>query len=427
MTEYNVHTKPSIKKVAEPLYPHRYKTKAPFGGYGLAGKRHDGESQDAYWPSSIASSTIIDGASVNFTTQAQGESVRFEALDLTSDELKQFGHLYIVSDGVSGCADGTVASRLAVTSVADAYYRALRTQLGKTPPDSYTLEQTLLAAIWAAHYNLRKYDLNLYCYSSKHPKSQTRDFRYGQHKVNDNGDLLCPFCNNRMIALQATMVAVIVRGGWFFAISIGDSRLFQLHNSISQPFGELIPPQASRFLGWRNLQNEHLGRYRGELQNGDHLLLCSDGVIDIYKGQHADRWRQHLTADFQAKDQTLEQLVETNLSGLHNWGNASHNSVFHDDLTIVMCGATSTTAQHTTATSQQTKQAVRSHTLVEREIYKIVNEMGEDRVVQDRLLDLKEVGSQEDDELVEHWRNAYQKYWILKQYFEESAKPELIN
>lgn len=168
------------------------------------------------------------------------------------------GRFFIVADGMGGHAGGEEASRIA-TQVIEAY---LVERWDSVTPTSTLLECALLQA-----------NSEIVQDQQKHPQRSD---------------------------MGTTVVAVIFREQQVYSAHIGDSRLYRLRNAYLQQItqdhtwvaralqlGELTP-QAARTHPYRHILLQCLGREDVEMidvealdvQVGDRLLLCSDGLTE---------------------------------------------------------------------------------------------------------------------------------------------------
>lgn len=178
----------------------------------------------------------------------------FSPSDYEQRHLK--GDLFIVADGMGGHQAGEVASENAVRVVAREYYA--------------DAEQDVRAGLAAA---IRK--ANAYIYEQ------------AQHVAARAG-------------MGTTVVAAVVRGRELYLANVGDSRAYLMrHGEVQQvtrdhSFVEeqvqagLLTREEARNHPQRNVITRALGpkpevqadTYKGELQEGDALLLCSDGLSE---------------------------------------------------------------------------------------------------------------------------------------------------
>jgi serine/threonine protein phosphatase PrpC len=169
---------------------------------------------------------------------------------------RQKGDLYIVADGMGGHQAGDVASRSAVQVVSHEYY---------ADPE-LDPRGSLISAIKQA---------NTYIYD----EAQQTASRAG---------------------MGTTVVAAVVRGKELYLANVGDSRAYLMregkvnqatrdHSFVAdQVRAGLLTPEEARAHPQRNVITRALGSrpevkvdtYGGELQSGDVLLLCSDGLSE---------------------------------------------------------------------------------------------------------------------------------------------------
>jgi protein phosphatase len=182
----------------------------------------------------------------------------FETVQLDRNTL-----LCVVCDGMGGARSGNVASALA----ADVFTQEVR----RSYHGSQDLEQLLERAVKLANYTV--FDQS----------RQLEDFR----------------------GMGTTLVAALIRNRQAIVVNVGDSRAYQVDtqdihqittdHSLVQVMlerGELTPDQARRFPG-KNYITRAIGTesmvecdiYHVDVQQGDCLLLCSDGLSNIIDEQ----------------------------------------------------------------------------------------------------------------------------------------------
>jgi protein phosphatase len=189
----------------------------------------------------------------------------------TSARARARGTLLLVADGMGGHAAGEVASRLAIDTIPDAYYRARRVPI----------QDAIVDAITRAN-------------SAIYESAESDPSRAG---------------------MGCTVVAVVVEGDSFTIGHVGDSRGYLIRNGRARQLtqdhswvamqvaeGVLTLEQAEhhpnrslimRALGRQSSVEVDIGHER--LQAGDVLLLCSDGLTGVvhdeeiaeYAGRHA--------------------------------------------------------------------------------------------------------------------------------------------
>jgi protein phosphatase len=173
------------------------------------------------------------------------------------------GRFFIVADGMGGHAGGQEASRLATKTVQAYLEQTWDTDI---PPDGM-LEQALLEANQAILKDQRQ-----------HPERAD---------------------------MGTTIVVVAFRGKQPWCAHIGDSRLYRLRGAkleqitddhtwvaLAMKMGEIDPDQA-RTHPWRHVLAQCLGRedlrqidiQPVQVQRGDRLLLCSDGLTEELSDQ----------------------------------------------------------------------------------------------------------------------------------------------
>lgn len=174
----------------------------------------------------------------------------------TTEQREAQGLLYVLADGMGGHNAGEVASRLAVETVLDEYYRE----------SAGDVEADLRRAIELAN---------------------ARIYERGQVSKGEAG-------------MGTTVVTVVVRGNELYVGHVGDSRayrargeqIFQLptdHSWVAeQAAKDALAPTDVLTHPYRNLLTRALGYEeeveveinRWSLEQGDILILCSDGLTD---------------------------------------------------------------------------------------------------------------------------------------------------
>jgi serine/threonine protein phosphatase PrpC len=175
------------------------------------------------------------------------------------DELARKGCLAIVADGMGGYEGGHEASQLAVDTVREVYERAFHT-------DPQT---TLLEAFALAHERIRKY-------AEGHPGFQ---------------------------GMGTTCTAVVLRGRRLYFAHIGDSRLYLVdgsqisrltrdHSYVSRLVENgIVRSEDAEKHPQRHILTAALGagtdiladtaEHQIDLQDGDTLILCTDGLWGV--------------------------------------------------------------------------------------------------------------------------------------------------
>ena len=206
-------------------------------------------------------------------------------LGLTDEDLRSRGHLFAVADGMGGHAAGDVASKVAMETVFRTYY----TSSAEAP------EAALRAAIAEANRALLH--------------QAEIDLSYA--------------------GLGTTFVAALLLGTELIVANVGDSRayLFQAghlqqitqdHSWVAEQIaaGVLTHEEAARH-PYRNVITRSLGPdrepapdfFRIDLQPGDVLLLCSDGLSNMIKQEEISAFLSAYPCD-EAADVLLERTLE---------------------------------------------------------------------------------------------------------------------
>ena len=195
----------------------------------------------------------------------------------TSAQARAYGTLLIVSDGMGGHAAGEVASKLAVETIAATYYR----ERGATT--AAAIENAIVAAN-SAIFNDAEAD-------------------------------------RTHAGMGCTIVVMVVQGSSLTVGHVGDSRGYLIRSGRAQQLtrdhswvamqvaeGILTPEQAEhhpnrsllmRALGRQPTVEVEIGHH--QLQAGDVLLLCSDGLTGVVNdaeiGEYASRYAPATAAD----------------------------------------------------------------------------------------------------------------------------------
>ncbi|GIV95571.1 MAG: hypothetical protein KatS3mg057_0228 [Herpetosiphonaceae bacterium] len=170
--------------------------------------------------------------------------------------ITQFGQLFIVCDGIGGYLAGEVASKLAVETILESYYNA-------------TNEQRLQALIQALH--------------------MANQAIYQQGRG----------------SMGTTCVAALFYAGTLFVANVGDSRGYLIRNGqprqithdhsfvAEQVRAGLMTPEQARISNVKNIITRAIGHqpdvqidiFRESLQQGDIILLCSDGLHGLVEDE----------------------------------------------------------------------------------------------------------------------------------------------
>ncbi|MBQ7801852.1 MAG: Stp1/IreP family PP2C-type Ser/Thr phosphatase [Oscillospiraceae bacterium] len=182
------------------------------------------------------------------------------------EKLDRNTQLCVVCDGMGGAKSGNIASSLAIDVFVQEVKRSWTANMKK--PE---IEQMLRSAVKLANFTV--YDQSM----------QFEEFD----------------------GMGTTLVAVLVRGRYATVVNVGDSRAYQVgRNGICQltrdhslvqmmvERGELTPEMARTYPG-KNFITRAIGTepmvmcdvYHLELDKGDCLLLCSDGLSNMMDDQ----------------------------------------------------------------------------------------------------------------------------------------------
>jgi serine/threonine protein phosphatase PrpC len=202
------------------------------------------------------------------------------------------GHIFLVADGMGGHKAGEVASALTVASIEGFILHLLKRFSNLQATD----EQTVLKDFQAA---LRQADARLFEEASHHPEFS---------------------------GMGTTLTLAFVCGWTLFVVHAGDSRCYLLHkgtlrqltidHNVAAEMARrgMIKPEEVRHHHFRHMVTNILGgtetgvrvdMQRIDLEPGDAVLLCSDGLTDMLPDDN-------LTAILAAErepQRTCEQLV----------------------------------------------------------------------------------------------------------------------
>ncbi|NWJ45419.1 MAG: Stp1/IreP family PP2C-type Ser/Thr phosphatase [Chloroflexi bacterium] len=174
-------------------------------------------------------------------------------------KVEEKGHLFAVADGMGGYAAGEVASELAINTLFDRYYNG---------PTSGRLDNDLMQAIITTN-------TEVYKAGTEPGKGQ----------------------------MGTTLTIAVIKGNRVLVGNVGDSRTYLIrkgiplritrdHSLVQEQIemGALTPEQASKSL-IRNIITRAIGHrdevepdlFEQELQPGDVILLCSDGLHGLVK------------------------------------------------------------------------------------------------------------------------------------------------
>ncbi len=281
------------------------------GAFTVPGPHHsETGSQDSFWPTANAP----------------------VAHSLSRLDIVQHGRLYILADGVSLCADGREASRIAVETAGTYYYQTASAY----PPTEAGRIQRLEDAVWQAHLSVAAWDERLFCWrAEKHPDGVAHYFRSDQ--VINADRPLCPLCNNPLVGLQTTILAALVRGQHLTIVGVGDCSAFRLPNNADYGVEWIFTPQDGKFLGMPSLLRQAILAQTFTLSSGDDILLCSDGMVKVLNGLHSDMgWHQFLR---QRLDGEYQVNVRDTVQDLDGWRlSKPRQRKLHDDLSLIAAG-----------------------------------------------------------------------------------------
>ena len=191
------------------------------------------------------------------------------------------GALFIVADGMGGHAAGEVASEIAVDTVSNAYYQ----------DDSDDVAASLLQAIRRAN-------------AAIHQRASENMLRSG---------------------MGTTCVTAVLRGNMAYIANVGDSRAYLVRRSTLRQVSQdhswvaeqvragLLTEEQARTHTQRNVITRSLGTqpeveidlFREVLEEGDTLLLCSDGLSGMVSDEELEQ-----TAERFVPQESVYHLIE---------------------------------------------------------------------------------------------------------------------
>ena len=197
------------------------------------------------------------------------------------------GALFIVADGMGGHAAGEVASEIAVDTVSNAYYQ----------DDSNDVTSSLLQAIRRAN-------------AAIHQRAAENMLRSG---------------------MGTTCVAAVLRGNMAYIANVGDSRAYLVRNRQAKQISQdhswvyeqvragLLTEDQARTHAQRNVITRSLGTqvevevdvFHEQLQEGDTLILCSDGL----SGLVSDDELQRIVDQFMPQESVYHMVERANENG----------------------------------------------------------------------------------------------------------------
>ncbi|HEU5382607.1 MAG TPA: Stp1/IreP family PP2C-type Ser/Thr phosphatase [Ktedonobacteraceae bacterium] len=201
--------------------------------------------------------------------------------------MMQKGALFIVADGMGGHAAGEVASEIAVDTISNAYYQ----------DDTDDVPAALLRAIRRAN-------------AAIHQRAAENMLRSG---------------------MGTTCVAAVLRGNTAYVANVGDSRAYlvrlariwqvsQDHSWVAEQVrAGLLTEEQARTHAQRNVITRSLGTqqdveidiFRETLEEGDTLVLCSDGL----SGMVSDEEVQHTVEQFVPQESVYHLIERANENG----------------------------------------------------------------------------------------------------------------
>lgn len=232
------------------------------------GRTHPGsrrvENQDSFLISDLGATDQEDGFRVD------SKEMRLDPQEVGDVTIRSEGLLLMVADGMGGAAAGGVASELASTY---AYQDLLRRWLPERDRSPHRLAVTLRSAVeWA---NARVHDR-----SQQHPQ---------------------------LHGMGTTMTAAVVLGDVLYIAQVGDSRAYLLRDDAAVQLTRdqsmvqqlissgMLSPEEAETSHHRHVILQALGiseqvqvdmTYQ-PLRQGDVVMLCSDGLSGLVRGEEA--------------------------------------------------------------------------------------------------------------------------------------------
>lgn len=235
---------------------------------------------------------------VGITDVGRVRSRNEDAYAVVEDE-----HLAVVADGMGGHGNGDIASRIAVAAVQEKYLEAKE----ESGDDEFAVAERLQSA-----------------------------FTYAHEKIRQAGEE-----DNSLRGMGTTLIAAVVEDHSAVIGHVGDSRAYALRGSTLTPLtedhswvreqiaaGHLSVDQArehpfksvvTRALGGDHAVKVDLRRVR--LQDGDVLLLCSDGLTTMLTDEEI--------AELLNQGGTLDEMSRRLVDAANELGGA-------DNITVVM-------------------------------------------------------------------------------------------
>ena len=213
--------------------------------------------------------------------------------DQLPEHTGEAGYSMIVADGMGGMAAGEVASRLAITTALKLVH--------KSPKWGFKINQQ----------EARELFERINCY-----------VREIDRTLNERGH-----ADPRLFGMGTTLTAAFSMGVDLFIIHLGDSRAYLCRNgelrrltkdhTMAQAMadaGYIAPEDIRRHVG-RNKLTNYLGGQHGKvkadlrwlrLRDGDRLLLCTDGLSEMFD----DRWIARILHERDRPDDAAQALLD---------------------------------------------------------------------------------------------------------------------
>jgi protein phosphatase len=281
-SEYEFVISPSARETGQPK-PATTNVHADFGAVSHTGKVRS-RNEDHFLVSQVSRKQEI------LLTNLPGDHLP----EQTGDD----GYLFIVADGMGGMAAGEVASRLAISTSLKLFQRSEK---------------------WGFRVNQRE--------ARAFFDQISRDLQEIDKTLTEQSE-----SDRRLLGMGTTMTAAYSMGVDLFIVHLGDSRVYLCRNgslqqltkdhTVAQAMADAgyIAPEDVRHHVKRNALTNFLGGHHGKvkadlrwlrLADGDHLLLCSDGLNEMVDDASIAR----ILAQCAAPRDAAQSLLDAALNG----------------------------------------------------------------------------------------------------------------
>jgi len=180
-------------------------------------------------------------------------------------------HLFVVADGLGGYAGGALASRITVTSIEECLLDSLKWFLGARGPEGEEVAKTLQAAVEVA-------DQQVLDEAARQP---------GLRHMGSTVTLAFHHGRELFVAHVGDSRAYLARGRGLHRMTSDHTRFAELSRRGRRPDGEAA--ERLRHTLTNAIGAGHPGVkadiVRAELEAGDRLLLCTDGLTGMLTGE----------------------------------------------------------------------------------------------------------------------------------------------